>query len=70
MRVEVIDGSGGSVVDHVEALAGGRQQREPQRLSISEDTVKRHMKSIMQKLGGHDRTKAIAIAARRGIIQS
>jgi DNA-binding NarL/FixJ family response regulator len=38
-------------------------------LSISEGTVKVHMKNIMEKLGAKDRTEAIAIAVRRGIIQ-
>jgi len=55
------------VLGHV---AGGNRNRDiGQRLFISEDTVKRHMKSIMQKLGARDRTEAIAIAARRGIMR-
>lgn len=37
-------------------------------LSISEDTVKTHMKSIFGKLGAPDRTTAVTIAAKRGII--
>ena len=36
---------------------------------ISEETVKVHMKHIMEKLGASDRTQAVAIAMRRGIIQ-
>jgi len=39
-------------------------------LSISEDTVKVHMKSILSKLGATARTHAVAIALRRGIIGS
>jgi DNA-binding NarL/FixJ family response regulator len=55
------------VLGHV---AGGNRNRDiGQRLFISEDTVKRHMKHIMQKLGANDRTQAITIAARRGIIR-
>jgi DNA-binding NarL/FixJ family response regulator len=55
------------VLGHV---AGGNRNRDiGQRLRISEGTVKRHMKSIMQKLGADNRTKAIAIAARRGILR-
>jgi DNA-binding NarL/FixJ family response regulator len=37
-------------------------------LSISEDTVKVHVSHIMGKLGAKDRTHAVAIAIRRGII--
>jgi DNA-binding NarL/FixJ family response regulator len=48
---------------------GSRNREIGQRLFISEDTVKRHMKHAMQKLGANDRTQAIAIAARRGIIR-
>jgi DNA-binding NarL/FixJ family response regulator len=38
------------------------------RLSISEETVKGHMKSIFAKLGVHDRAHAVTIAIKRGII--
>lgn len=38
------------------------------RLAISEETVKTHMKSIMAKLGANDRTHAVTIALRRGIL--
>ena len=51
-------------------VAGGNRNRDiGQRLFISEDTVKAHMKQIMQKLGARDRTNALTIAARRGIIR-
>jgi DNA-binding CsgD family transcriptional regulator len=36
--------------------------------SGGEETVKDHIKHIMQKLGASDRPHAIAIAARRGYI--
>ncbi len=39
-------------------------------LGISEETVKAHMKSILSKLGAKDRTHAVTIALRRGIIDS
>jgi DNA-binding NarL/FixJ family response regulator len=38
------------------------------RLSLSEDTVKSHMKSILSKLGANDRTHAVTIAMKRGFI--
>jgi len=51
-------------------VAGGNRNRDiAERLFISEETVKVHMKHIMEKLGASDRTQAIAIAVRRGIIQ-
>lgn len=37
-------------------------------LHISEETVKTHMKSIMAKLSANDRTHAVTIALRRGIL--
>ena len=51
-------------------VAAGRRNREiGKRLFISEDTVKVHLKHVMEKLGASDRTQAVAIAARRGAIQ-
>jgi DNA-binding NarL/FixJ family response regulator len=51
-------------------LAGGNRNRDiAERLFISEETVKVHMKHIIDKLGASDRTEATAIAVRRGIIQ-
>jgi DNA-binding NarL/FixJ family response regulator len=51
-------------------LAGGNRNRDiAERLFISEETVKVHMKHIIEKLGASDRTEATAIAVRRGIIQ-
>jgi DNA-binding NarL/FixJ family response regulator len=38
------------------------------KLEISEETVKAHMKKILSKLGANDRTHAVAIALKRGII--
>jgi DNA-binding NarL/FixJ family response regulator len=38
------------------------------KLSLSEDTIKGHMKSILAKLGANDRTHAVTIAMRRGFI--
>ena len=51
-------------------LAGGNRNRDiAERLFIAEETVKVHVKHIMEKLGAHDRAHAFAIAARRGFIQ-
>jgi DNA-binding NarL/FixJ family response regulator len=49
--------------------AGNRNKEIADRLFIAEETVKVHLKHIMDKLGANDRTEAVAIAARRGIIQ-
>jgi DNA-binding NarL/FixJ family response regulator len=38
-------------------------------LSITEETVKSHVKSILSKLGASDRTHAVTIALKRGIIE-
>ena len=51
-------------------IAGGNRNRDiADRLFISEETVKVHVKHIMEKLGASDRTQAMAIAVRRGIIE-
>jgi DNA-binding NarL/FixJ family response regulator len=39
-------------------------------LEVSDATVKGHMKSILSKLGANDRTHAVTIAMKRGIIES
>ena len=49
--------------------AGNRNRDIGELLSISEETVKVHMKHIMEKLGASDRTEAVTIAVRRGIIE-
>ncbi len=57
-------------VEVLKQVAGGNRNRDiADLLSISEETVKVHLKHIMDKLGANDRTQAIAIAVRRGIIQ-
>jgi len=49
--------------------SGNRNKDIAERLFISEETVKVHVKHVMDKLGASDRTQAVAIAVRRGIIQ-
>lgn len=57
-------------VEVLRKVAGGNRNRDiAEKLFISEETVKVHIKHIMDKLGANDRTQAIAIAARRGIIE-
>ena len=51
-------------------IAGGNRNRDiAERLFVAEETVKVHVKHIMEKLGAKDRTEAVAIAVRRGILQ-
>ena len=57
-------------IEVLRRVAGGNRNRDiAELLFISEETVKVHIKHIMDKLGAQDRTQAIAIAVRRGIIQ-
>jgi DNA-binding NarL/FixJ family response regulator len=37
-------------------------------MSLSEDTIKGHLRNILSKLGAHDRTEAVTVAIKRGII--
>ena len=39
------------------------------KLSIADETVKGHVSSVLSKLGAHDRTHAVPLAQKRGIIQ-
>lgn len=48
---------------------GNRNKEIADKLSISEETVKVHVKHVMEKLGASDRTEAVSVAIRRGIIQ-
>jgi DNA-binding NarL/FixJ family response regulator len=64
---EALTGREVQVLQHV---ANGNRNRDiAERLFISEETVKVHIKHIMEKLGANDRTQAVAIGIRRGIIQ-
>jgi DNA-binding NarL/FixJ family response regulator len=38
-------------------------------LSLTEETVKSHIRNILSKLGANDRTHAVAIGVKRGIIE-
>jgi DNA-binding NarL/FixJ family response regulator len=57
-------------VEVLQQVATGHRNRDiAAKLFIAEETVKVHMKHIMDKLGANDRTQSVTIAARRGIIQ-
>lgn len=57
-------------VDILRQLAGGNRNRDiAEKLFIAEETVKAHLKHIMEKLHANDRTQAVSIGVRRGIIQ-
>ncbi len=57
-------------IEVLQRVAGGNRNRDiADLLHISEETVKVHIKHIMDKLGARDRTQAIAIAVRRGFIE-
>lgn len=48
--------------------SGGSNKNTAARLGIAEETVKAHMKSILAKLDAQDRTHAVTIAVKRGIL--
>jgi DNA-binding NarL/FixJ family response regulator len=57
-------------IEVLRALADGGGNRDiAKSLFISEETVKVHVKHIMDKLDAADRTEAVTIAVRRGIIE-
>jgi DNA-binding NarL/FixJ family response regulator len=56
-------------VEVLRHLVDGNRNRDiAEKLYITEETVKVHMRHIMEKLGAHDRTQALATALRRGLI--
>jgi DNA-binding NarL/FixJ family response regulator len=52
-----------------EVASGNANKIIADHLEISEETVKAHMRKILSKLGANDRTHAVAIALKRGIIE-
>lgn len=56
-------------VELLTLIAEGLRNKEiSSRLDISEQTVQGHIKNILAKLDVHDRTEAVTVALRRGII--
>lgn len=51
-----------------EVAAGNANKVVALHLDVSEETIKAHMKNILAKLGANDRTHAVTIAVKRGII--
>ena len=57
-------------IDVLRQVASGNANKIiADKLEISEETVKSHMRKILSKLGANDRTHAVAIALKRGIIE-
>jgi DNA-binding NarL/FixJ family response regulator len=56
-------------IDVLRLIAKGNANKEiAGQLSLTEETVKGHVKNILAKLGVHDRTHAVTIGLKRGII--
>ena len=56
--------------DVLRLIAGGNANKEvAARLSLTEETVKSHVRSILSKLDASDRTHAVTIGLKRGIIE-
>jgi DNA-binding NarL/FixJ family response regulator len=56
-------------IDVLRLVAHGNANKEiAGQLSLTEETVKSHVRSILAKLGANDRTHAVAIGLKRGII--
>jgi DNA-binding NarL/FixJ family response regulator len=55
--------------DVLRLVASGNANKEiAARLFLTEETVKSHLRNILAKLGANDRTHAVAIGVKRGII--
>ena len=56
-------------IDVLRLIAGGNANKEiAAQLSLTEETVKSHVRNLLGKLGANDRTHAVAIGVKRGII--
>jgi two-component system, NarL family, response regulator len=55
--------------DVLRLIAAGNANKETaKQLGLAEETVKHHVKNVLSKLGANDRTHAVTIALKRGII--
>jgi len=60
----------GRETEVLQLIAKGLRNKEiGSTLCISEETVQGHVKNILQKLKVHDRTEAVAVGIRRGIVR-
>jgi len=48
---------------------GHRNKQIADQLHIAETTINFHIKNLVDKLGANDRTHAVTIAVRRGLLQ-
>nr|WP_266170784.1 response regulator transcription factor [Dyella subtropica] len=63
------DALSGREVEVLRLVAQGFSNKEiAHRIHVSEETAKSHVSNILSKLGARDRTQAVVVAARRGII--
>ena len=57
-------------IDVLQLIAAGNANKEiAAQIGITEETVKSRVKNILDKLGANDRTHAVTIALKRGIIE-
>jgi DNA-binding NarL/FixJ family response regulator len=57
-------------IDVLRLIAGGNANKEiAAELSLTEETVKGHVKNILARLGAKDRTHAVTIGLKRGIFE-
>jgi DNA-binding NarL/FixJ family response regulator len=57
-------------IEVLQLIAGGNANKNiADRLAITEETVKGHVKNILSKLRANDRTHAVTIGLKRGIIK-
>lgn len=57
-------------IDVLRLIAAGNANKEiAAQLDLAEDTIKRHVTNILSKLGANDRTHAVTIGLKRGIIE-
>ncbi len=64
------DGLSSREIDVLRLIAAGNANKEiAAQLSIAEETVKSHVTNILARLGASDRTHAVTLALKRGIIE-
>ena len=57
-------------IDVLKRIAAGNSNKEiAAQLSVTEESVKSYVKNILAKLGANDRTHAVTIGLKRGIIE-